>query len=359
MKNLIGILYVCTLAVFVSCEDDENRNTGTPPASVLDVSAEAGPGEVILKWKNPDDPNLKYVNIAYINSQSEKVSINVSTYAVDSVTGFVTDTIDGFTDTKEYTFDLTARNLSGASSDAVQIVKAPLAPVYHSIYSTITAKSDFGGVIVSWDNTLGKKAFVVALYPNPDNPSEKLLRRFDATRSGSGYVSAGLNITAIDLELYATDKYHNESEKKNVRVEVYAETEFNKSEWSVPGYVDNSQNETIGYSSQATNEGASPNGRVIAIFDKNLATFWHARWGSPATNYPHWYIIDLGKEVTISRVEMARRQGNSQGQKGQQFLTCTAAGAANPADPTTWAWEDQGSYSFDAATNNVQSYRLL
>ena len=46
---------------------------------------------------------------------------------------------------------------------------------------------------------------------------------------------------------------------------------------------------TIGYSSQETigeGGGKSPAGRVIAMLDDNLETYWHASW-KQASNYPH------------------------------------------------------------------------
>jgi hypothetical protein len=126
---------------------------------------------------------------------------------------------------------------------------------------------------------------------------------------------------------------------------------MSKAGWSVPGYNPNSDDGTIGYSSQQRNDG----GGIPSIIDDNIATYWHARWSSPASSYPHWFIIDLGAEVTIAQVGMARRNGDNRGQTGYQVFTCPEAGATNLGDPTTWAWEDQGEFSFDSNVNGIQT----
>lgn len=128
---------------------------------------------------------------------------------------------------------------------------------------------------------------------------------------------------------------------------------MNKSGWKIPGYND-SNDGTIGYSSQQKGDG----GGVLSIIDDNLATYWHARYSSPASAYPHWFIIDLGEEVSIAKVGMARRQGDNRGQKGYQVFTCTESGAANLSDPTTWVWEDQGEYAFDSGKDGIQEVAL-
>ncbi len=132
---------------------------------------------------------------------------------------------------------------------------------------------------------------------------------------------------------------------------------------SFPGYNDSSQDATIGYSSQATNEGASPNGRVTAMLVDNN-NFWHARWGSSngdglsGVDFPHWFIVDLSKEKEILGVLLTRRDGNGGTAKGYRLYTCpdVIVDQSKPVDG--YPWVDQGSFSFDPNNNNAQTQWL-
>jgi hypothetical protein len=123
---------------------------------------------------------------------------------------------------------------------------------------------------------------------------------------------------------------------------------------SFPGYDNDSQMETIGYSSQATNEGASPNGRVTAMLADNNQ-FWHARWSSPSADYPHWFIVDLEEEVEICGVLLARRDGNNGTAEGYRLFTCPDDPSVDQTDPEDgYGWVNQGDFSFDRNNNSEQ-----
>ncbi|MDR2956310.1 MAG: Ig-like domain-containing protein [Prevotella sp.] len=159
----------------------------------------------------------------------------------------------------------------------------------------------------------------------------------------------GLIKTLEEGRATVTAKYGNIEQQVNVWVPA-PPVKMDKSGWSVPGYNSNSNDGTIGYSSQQVGDGAG----IPGIIDDDLGTYWHARYGSPASAYPHWFIIDLGEEVTIAQVGMARRNNDGRGQKGYQVFTCTEDGATNLSDPTIWAWEDQGDKSFNSGVNGIQ-----
>lgn len=355
MKNIkyfycliIGILFVVS-----SCDDDDNK--GTVPSAPTEVTATSDNGEVVLKWKVPTDESFAYVRVSYINSSGTEIVKNISKYAADDL-GYASFIADGFTDAQEYSFKLASYNLEGGSSSAVEVKASPMLPIYNTILPTVGLKTDFGGGIITWSNPSGKKAFINISYPKPSNPSVLEKISFDASKAETGSLF-GLPPEQITLTITVSDTYENESEAKNITFTPLEESEIDRSGWTVPGFNPDSWEPTIGYSSQATNEG-KPNGLVMAMFDNSTATYWHTSWG-PSTKLPQWVIVDMGKEVTISRVVLTKRINNTKGQKGHQFLTCTNAGAVNKEDPTTWSWVDQGEYSFVVNDNNPQSYRLL
>ena len=124
---------------------------------------------------------------------------------------------------------------------------------------------------------------------------------------------------------------------------------LDRSKWTFPGYDDTTPWAAIGYSSQATNEGASPNGRVIAMLDGNSNTFWHARWSGepPATDYPHWFIVDLGEIVEFSGIMLQRRHSSTSTSTGFRLYTCVDV-PTNQNDPVNgYAWINRGEFSFN------------
>lgn len=159
---------------------------------------------------------------------------------------------------------------------------------------------------------------------------------------------------------------------KTVEVKVYDRPELTpdvfipRTNWEFPGYNQNTYTPTIGFSSQAPE--TFPNGRVIAMIDGNINSFYHSRWGEPAgvpvTDYPHWFIVDMKQNIELIGIMLQRRQGNASTATGFRVYTATAM----PEEPTTnpfskepsadWNWNNCGNYSFDRNSNNAQRITL-
>ena len=132
---------------------------------------------------------------------------------------------------------------------------------------------------------------------------------------------------------------------------------LDRSGWTFPGYDDNTEDPTISYSTQATNEGASPNGRVIGMLDGNTATYWHSRYRSPSAVYPHWYIISLNQLVEVHALFVQQRAGNApRGATGFYFYTCETE-PTDPNDPVNgYDWRRVGEYPFRAIDDEQVVY---
>ncbi|MDR2563009.1 MAG: DUF4959 domain-containing protein [Prevotellaceae bacterium] len=360
MKRIILILF-CIALVTASCKEETfEQGGGTAPAVTIEAAATADHGAVILSWTGPEDVNYYYTNVEWTNSKGQKRSIQSSKFAVDSITGIVTVVADGFTDTQSYTFTLTPHNSAGAAGKSSQISCAPLEPAYKIVLPTVTLVPDFGGVTVSWQNNTGKDLTIEIEYIFEDGSKRtKTIKALKTVIDGRDAITGFTQGAEHSFTVSIKDRFENRSEEKIINEAVLSEQKIDKLLWEIPGYNGSSANGTIGYSSQATNEGAL---KSLAIFDDNVSTYWHASWSSPSTVYPHWYIIDMGREVTISRIELTRRQGNAQGQKGQTFYTCTEANRQEPNGldgEAGWVWQNQGHFTFDHNTNNFQSFRLI
>ena len=134
------------------------------------------------------------------------------------------------------------------------------------------------------------------------------------------------------------------------------------SQMSFPGYNDSQGRPGPSWSSQAANgEGAAPNGRVAALLLNNN-NFWHSAWhgndgGEPG--YPHWFIVDLGREEVIAGILLARRDGNSGTSEGFRVFVSPDAPWINQDEPHNgYPWINCGEYRFDRTSNDEQTVWL-
>ncbi|BES61749.1 DUF4959 domain-containing protein [Dysgonomonas capnocytophagoides] len=352
------------IIIVTSCTDDD-KVSEIAPAKVTDLASSSGPGEVYLSWKNPNDPNLMYVKIEYINSKGEKRYKLISKDKVDK-NGASADTIRGFANTELKTFSVFTCSLKGSNQGPVNIEQAPDNPVFETVAKTVNISADYGGIRIDWKNETNSLVYIAVDYHSIADSNKKGTKKITAKANTNGEIFTQLFYEELSVligeecivNMTVQDEEENSSEVKEFKLTPKVMTAISTSSWSFPGYNDSSNSQTIGYSSQeAGGEGASPKGRVIAMIDGDPSTFWHASWKS-ASDYPHWFILDLGQNYDITNVELVRRLGNNKGQKGQQFFTCSTENAIG-ADPTSWAWVDQGSYSFNNETNAPQNYRFF
>jgi len=134
-------------------------------------------------------------------------------------------------------------------------------------------------------------------------------------------------------------------------VKVCAPIKLPRNVWTVPGYVPNSNSQTIGYSSQ---HGGYT---IMNMFDNNAATFWHANYSAPVSDYPHWFIVDMGENAIISHVMLQRRQ-TFVSVNGFYFYTCPDV-SVNQNDPVDgYPWELQGEYEFNPNIDAEQLFKV-
>lgn len=355
---------VCLCLAGSSCDDAEGRIDvdNTAPDQVTDVNAVAGPGEVTLTWTNPTSPSFMYTKVVYTDSKGEEQYVMV---AKDKEP---TATVKGFANTDTQTFLLYACAVKGNNAGAVEITAAPNTPAFLEVVNTITLEPVLGGTLVNYKNDFATEVVIALEYHQADDASKSGSARFTVPANSEG---AQL-VMLVDAEneflegecvisVTAQDEYENASEPIQQHVTPLPAVKIDRTLWSFPGYNENSNDGTIGYSSQeAQGEGDQDglkNGRVMSMIDSSLNTYWHASW-KVATNYPHWFILDMGREVTIASIEFTRRQGDARGQTGQQIYTCAEAGATDPTNPDSWAWVDQGSFPFDANSDAPQACGL-
>ena len=370
-RTFFSTVILCSLSViFNSCNDDGEgriKLNDQAPAKVTNVTTESGPGEVYLTWTNPTDESFMYTKIEYTNTKGvKKYKLISKEKANDS--GIAQTTISGFGNTNAVSFSLFSCSVRGNNEGAVEVSASPQTPAFVDVAKTITLTPDLGGIYVNWKNIYNTPVYIVLNYYAASDSKKAGTFKFQINGNSESKQFVQLSYGKDDflsgeeciVNVTTEDTDENASEPIEFKITPIAVVKISKANWSFPGYNDSSNAGTIGYSSQETigeGGGKSPAGRVIAMLDDNLETYWHASW-KQASNYPHWFIVDMGKNVTISSIELIRRQGDARGQKGQIFYTCSDEDAVNKDNPDSWAWTNHGAFTFDPGIDVPQVYRI-
>lgn len=365
-KAAICIAVALPLTWLTSCGDDEEGRievNSSAPAKVSNVASTSGPGEVYLTWTIPASSSFMYSKVTYTNAKGEEVYKLYSKDMADE-NGTMKATIGGFVSTEPVEFSIYACAVRGDNSGAITYSAAPGAPAFLAVAQSLTVEPAWGGVKVGYKNETAATVFVELNYNAKGAPDQAGSHKFQVAGNSEGkqfvhlwtsdtdFINGGealISMTAQDADGNASDEVSAECRTKKVAA-------LDRSGWTFPGYQD-SNDATIGYSSQeAGGEGPSPKGRVIAMLDGDNGTFWHTAWKT-ASDYPHFFIIDMGKEELVSDVSIRRRSGNNGTNTGQTIYTCTAANASG-TDPNTWGWDNHGWYSFDRESDRTQLFGM-
>lgn len=354
-------LIICVLSIlFASCADDpigvskENDSDKSAPGKVSNIRHEADHGSLIFYWSPPSDADYFYTDISYTADGTE-YSKKVTFYNDSTV-------IEGFATSSTYEFTFYAVDKNGNRSAGESYSAAPLQPPHLLVASTVDVVSnEYGGVIIKWKNESGKQVNVQVTYIG--DTEGKLTQTFSPNASvidNEGEVKTDLSLPTDSkaFTIVVTDANGNASTEKNFNVPLYEYLKISRDNWEFPGFDDNSNAATNGYSSQeAGGEGATPNGRIIALIDNDTSTFWHSAWTS-SSSYPHWFIIDMHQSILIREVELQRRQGNGGTAKGFTLYTCKDV-AVDQNDPVDgYPWENHGHFAFDPSTNDAQKIKI-
>ena len=371
-RVLLSAVILCSLsAIFTSCGDDaEGRITlnDKAPAKVTNVTTAAGPGEVYITWTNPTSESFMYTKIEYTDSKGAKRYSLISKERANE-NKVATATIKGFANTDKQTFSLFACSVRGNNEGAIEVSQAPESPAFQEVAKTITVEPALGGVLINYKNDYNTTVLIALEYRAASDSKKSGSTKFEVAGNSKGprlvQLSYGENQFLAGEEciinICAEDEYDNASSAVELKVTPIEAVKIDRSNWSFPGYNAGSNDGTIGYSSQeAQGEGDQDglkNGRVISMIDSSLKTYWHASW-KVASDYPHWFILDMGKDVTVASVELTRRQGNAKGQKGQIIYTCADSDALDKNNPDSCNWTNHGSFTFDPNKDAPQSFGL-
>ena len=364
-KRICYLALVCISMLLSACGDDAPGRIeldDSAPAQVTNVSARGAAGAVEITWTVPTSSSFMYTKVVYTDADGkEQYQLFSKEHASEG--GEMKATFKGFIDTKPVTFALYACSVRGNCQAAVEVQGTPESPNFTKVLDKITVDASLGGIIVGCPNDYDENIIVAVSWKSAANASITGSTKYsDSPKTNDSHfvrldVDGGFLQEASVITINTEDEYGHASSTKTFNVTPQAIVKLDQTLMSIPGYNPNSNAGTIGYSSQETKGEGAVNGRIACILDGDNSTFWHASW-KEASDYPHWFIVDLGKDYKVANVELTRRIGNDRGQKGETISTCADADAGDKSNPESWSWTVQGTYSFDPTTDSPQTVDL-
>src|SRR3546814_707554 len=280
---LIGML------IMASCKDE---NVGqipvdsTPPAAVSNVSIEALPGGAKISYDLPDETDISYITCEYMINNEKKVA-RASIYNNHVI-------VEGLAEIVPCDFSLYLVDHSENKSAPYTGSFVPLEPPFLSVFKTITVESDFGGVVIRWENE--SKALIGAfLYAMSD---EGEWEEYDLVYSSTAEEKRSIRGYDTDERKFGVsliDRFGNTTDTLVVASVPLYEKMLDKSKFK-DGHL------------QGDNYTSHTSRPINNIWDGNINVIWHT---SPTAGFtpPQTFTIDLGTQAKLSRIMIWNRQG--------------------------------------------------
>jgi hypothetical protein len=263
-------------------------NTAAPD-TVKNIRVESIPGGAILTYELPDNVDLLYVKAVYTQNGVERET-RASAYANNLK-------IEGFGDTNEHVIELYSVNRMGNQSAAAKQIIRPLTPSIFFVEQSLQATEDFGGFVISFEN-LNKED--VAIYVlKRDTIEDKFIEHdalYTSLEQGVFSVRNLPNITN-DFGMYVVDRWDNFSDT------VF----FTLTPWR-EDYLDKKLFKARTVQGDATWNNYS-GGAPERAFDDDVSSGRYAHTPYPLA-FPHYYTLDLGVSVKLSRFVFWQRPGD-------------------------------------------------
>lgn len=261
---------------------DHLDDNAPAPTQIASVSQVATPGGAILTYKLPKDPNLSYVKAIY------EIQPGVFREAKSSI---YTDTISivGYGDTLSHEVKLYSVGKNEKLSPPVSITINPLTPPVKSVFRELTLLASFGGVKVLFKNSLQANIAIVLMMDSTGLDDWAPVSTFYTKALEGSFSARGYDSTERRFAVFVRDRWHNISDTLMKQLKPLYEMEIPKDKFRsvhLPG--DQWQN--------------TENLTMEKAWDGLLD--WNSSFASTnASKIPHWFTIDLGQKVMLSRMK--------------------------------------------------------
>ncbi|MCT1530546.1 DUF4959 domain-containing protein [Sphingobacterium daejeonense] len=293
MKKLIYISLV--FLILSGCKEmgriDFIDDQAGPPAPVEVKAVKNISGGAIITYKIPEDRNLLGVKAVYTRN-GEVVETKGSIY-VDTLR------VEGFGSANEQEIELYSIGRNEKLSSPVSVKVSPLAPPVQVVKFDVEA--GFGGVVMSIDENKTNADLSLVLMADTLGDGKYLDMQTFHTKSGKiKFSRRGLSVRPTKFAMYLRDRWNNVSDTI---------------------YRDLTPIEEVRIPSDLFRNAALPTDYFVTAENSSgyrLENLWLGSDASTPGDFfasshsgpmPQWFTIDLGRKVTISRIQKWPREG--------------------------------------------------
>jgi len=303
-RNLIPITILSIF--FFSCDTDNNGDS-TPPGSISIVEVTPTSGGGIIEYQLPEDNDLLFVQADYTDAQGNSV-FRTSSYHNTSIE------ITGFVTTEEVEIELTAIDQDKNVSKPVVVRFNPLESFIYSVQESLTLTEDLGGVRVNWTNPNEKTVYV--FLDIDDGSGDIETRILSSSNKNANAFVRGLKSVETDFSARVEDLSGNTTQSTSLgKYTPLFEEKIDKSTWTL---VSNLSVDGNAWEGKTVNFWDDVIDTAASGVDDSYFIIWRNQNGG-VLNWPLDIVIDLNKEVKLSRFTVWQRAFWYNGPQGEPY----------------------------------------
>lgn len=208
-RNLIFSALLATGFLVLGCSEDHNAPTssdGVAPQPIAEQSISVRPiaGGAVIRYELPQEPDLLAVEARYRISSGKEYKVRISSL-VDSLV------VEGYLEQKEYPVMLYVVDRAENYSSPVKVNILPDEAPINTIFSSLSLSSDFGGVVVSWENP-SESPIAIFLSREEENGERIEIDAYYTKAKQGKFAVRGLEAKQTKFCLQLRDKWQNYSD---------------------------------------------------------------------------------------------------------------------------------------------------
>ena len=283
------------LVMFVSC--DEGRNIQFPvddfvPSSLTNVRVEPLPGGARIVYDLPNETDIMYVYASYV-ARGETRNVRASIFRNYVV-------IEGLAEEVPHDVTLYLVSTNEVRSQPYRTSFTPLEPPFITVYNSLSAVPDFGGVMFSWENVHQEIMGFFLIAKNDHGEWEEFNLVFSSAETGRSAIR-GYDISERLFGVVVMDRFENKSDTFKVVANPLFERQLDP--------VTFQENFVLGDNNTVTSGNIRPLRNVWnGIIDtESGGGIWHTDGGAGWVVPPQTFTIDLGVYAYLSRMMLWNR----------------------------------------------------
>ena len=301
------LIPISILSIFFFSCDTDNNGDSTPPGSVSIVEVTPTSGGGIIAYQLPEDNDLLFVQADYTDAQGNSV-FRTSSYHNTSIE------ITGFVTTEEVEIELTAIDQDKNVSKPVVVRFNPLESFIYSVQESLTLTEDLGGVRVNWTNPNEKTVYV--FLDIDDGSGDIETRILSSSNKNANAFVRGLKSVETDFSARVEDLSGNTTQSTSLgKYTPLFEEKIDKSTWTL---VSNLSVDGNAWEGKTVNFWDDVIDTAASGVDDSYFIIWRNQNGG-VLNWPLDIVIDLNKEVKLSRFTVWQRAFWYNGPQGEPY----------------------------------------